>query len=68
MDKVNRFVFDIAAKYFQVIAIIQNRFDTSTSLPSTKLGTGSAGKLTINVLCQIAPVVSFKVESLVMFL
>jgi len=24
MDKVNRFVFDIAAEYFQVIAVIQN--------------------------------------------
>jgi hypothetical protein len=24
MDKVNRFVFDIAAEYFQVIAVIQS--------------------------------------------
>jgi len=24
MDKVSRFVFDIAAEYFQVIAVIQN--------------------------------------------
>jgi hypothetical protein len=24
IDKVNRFVFDIAAEYFQVIAVIQN--------------------------------------------
>jgi hypothetical protein len=24
MDKVNRFAFDIAAEYFQVIAVIQN--------------------------------------------
>jgi hypothetical protein len=24
MDKVNRFIFDIAAEYFQVIAVIQN--------------------------------------------
>jgi hypothetical protein len=47
MDKVNRFIFDIAAEYFQVIAVIQNRFDTSTKL--------SAGKLTINILCHIAP-------------
>jgi len=68
MDKANRFVFDIAAEDFQVIAVIQNRFDTST--PSTALGTGllSAGKLTINVLCHIAPVVLFKGESPVMFL
>jgi hypothetical protein len=44
MDKVNRFVFDIAAEYFQVIAVIQN------------------------VLCHIAPLVLFKVESPVMFL
>jgi hypothetical protein len=43
--KVNRFVFDIAAEYFQVIAVIQNRFDTSTKLsagPSTRSGQASS--------------------------
>jgi hypothetical protein len=67
MDKVNRFVFDIAAEYFQVIAVIQNRFDKpfGSEWFDSELTTEL---LTINVLCHIAPVVLFKGESPLMFL
>jgi hypothetical protein len=52
IHKVSRFVFDIAAEYFQVIGGIQNRFDSFDKLPSAALRAGRAGRLTINVVCH----------------